>query len=53
MVLEKQRQAYCHICQFMRIKAHGTGENKELNYQIKAAKIILQDFRIDFSGLEY
>lgn len=36
----------------MRIKAHETGENRELEYQIKVAKIVLQNFGIDDSELE-
>lgn len=54
MTLEEQRQtAIVTYVNLMRIKAHETGENKELEYQIKVAKIILQNFGIDFSELEY
>ena len=37
----------------MRIKAHETGENKELDYQIKIAKLKLSTFSIDVSDLEF
>lgn len=37
----------------MRIKAHETGENKELDYQIKVAKVKLSSFGIDYSELEF
>lgn len=37
----------------MRIKANETGENKELNYQIKVARLKLATFSIDVSELEY
>lgn len=54
MTLEEQRQAaiFTYV-NLMRIKAHETGENKELEYQIKVAKIVLQNFGIDYSELEY
>lgn len=43
MALEEQRQAaIMTYVNLMRIKAHETGENKELEYQIKVAKIVLQ-----------
>ena len=54
MALEEQRQAaIITYVNLMRIKAHETGENKELEYQIKVAKIILQNFGLDHSELEY
>lgn len=54
MTLEEQRQAaIVTYVNLMRIKAYETGENKELDYQIRVAKIILQNFGIDFSELEY
>ena len=37
----------------MRIKAHETGENKELDYQIKVAKLKLSTFSIDVAELEF
>lgn len=37
----------------MRIKAHETGENRELDYQIKIAKLKLSTFNIDVSELEF
>ena len=53
MTLEEQRQAaIMTYANLMRIKAHETGENEELEYQIKIAKIILQNFGIDYSELE-
>lgn len=54
MALEGQRQAdILTYVNLMRIKACETGENKELDYQIKVAKVILQNFGIDFSEPEY
>ena len=54
MPLEEQRQAaIVTYVNLMRIKACETGENKELEYQIKVAKVMLQNFGIDFSELEY
>ena len=48
MTLEEQRQAaIMTYVNLMRIKAHETGENKELEYQIKVAKIVLQNFGIE------
>ena len=54
MTLEEQRQAsiFTYV-NLMRIKAHETGENKELDFQIKVAKVVLQNFGIDYSQLEY
>lgn len=54
MTLEEQRQAaIITYVNLLRIKAHETGENKELEYQIKVAKIVLQNFGLDHSELEY
>ena len=54
MALEEQRQAaIITYVNLMRIKAHETGENKELEYQIQIAKIGLQNFGLDYSELEY
>ncbi len=54
MTLEEQKQAaILTYVNLMRIKAYETGENKELEYQIRVAKVILQNFGIDFSELDY
>ncbi len=54
MTLEEQRQAaILSYVNLMRIKACEAGENRELEYQIRVAKIVLQNFGIDFSELEY
>ena len=54
MTLEEQRQAsILTYVNLMRIKACETGENRELDYQIRVAKIVLQNFGIDYSQLEY
>ena len=54
MTLEEQRQAaILTYVNLMRIKACETGENRELDYQIKVAKVMLQNFGIDYSELEY
>ena len=54
MALEEQKQiAIDKYVDLMRIKAHETGENKELEYQIKIARIKLSSFGIDYSELEY
>ena len=54
MMPEEQRQvAILTYVNLMRIKACETEENKELEYQIKVAKVMLQNFGIDFSELEY
>lgn len=53
MALEEQRQAaIMTYVNLMRIKAHETGDNKELEYQIKIAKVMMQNFGIDYSQLE-
>lgn len=52
--LEEQRQVAIDMyVNLMRIKAYETGENKELDYQIKVAKVKLSSFGIDYSELEY
>ena len=54
MTLEEQRQAaILAYVNLMRIKACSKEENKELDYQIRVAKIVLQNFGIDYSELEY
>ncbi len=54
MTLEEQKEvAINRFVDLMRIKEHETGENKELEYQIKVAKIKLQSFGIDYSELEF
>ncbi len=52
--LEEQKQvAIDYYVNLMRIKANQTSENKELDYQIRVAKIKLSTFSINISGLEY
>ena len=54
MSLEEQKEvAINRYVDLMRIKAHETGENKELDYQIKVAKVKLTSFDIDYSELEF
>ncbi len=54
MSLEEQKEvAINRYVDLMRIKAHETGENKELEYQIKVAKVKLSSFGIDYSELEF
>lgn len=54
MTLEEQKEiAIDRYVDLMRIKACETGENRELEYQIKIAKLKLQSFGIDYSELEY
>ncbi len=54
MTDSEQRQAAIDMyVSLMRIKAYETGENKELDYQIKVAKLKLSVFSIDVSDLEY
>lgn len=54
MTLEEQKEvAINRYVDLMRIKACESGENKELDYQIKVAKIKLQSFGIDYSELEF
>ncbi len=54
MALEEQKQiAIDYYVNLMRIKVHETGENKELDYQIKIAKLKLSTFSIDVSELEF
>ena len=53
MPLEEQKEAAINrYVDFMRIKAHETGESKEPDYQIKVAKVNLASFWIDYSELE-
>ena len=53
MTLEEQRQAVIiTYVNLIRIKAHEKGENKELEYQIRVAKVMLQNFGIDYTELE-
>lgn len=54
MNLEEQKAvAIDRFVDLMRIKACETGENKELDYQIRIAKVKLSSFGIDYSELEY
>lgn len=54
MNLEEQKQiAIDNYVNLMRIQSHETGENKELDYQIRIAKVKLKNFAIDYSELEY
>lgn len=54
MSLEEQKQVTIdYYVNLMRIKAHETGENKELDYQIRVAKVKLSTFSIDVSQLEF
>ena len=54
MTLEEHKQNVIdYYVNLMRIKAHETGENKELDYQIKIARIKLSTFSIDVSELEF
>ena len=54
MTLEEQKQIIIdRYVDLMRIKAHETGENKELDYQIKITRIKLSSFGIDYSELDY
>lgn len=51
--MEEQRQAaIMNYVNLMRIKACETGTNKELDYQIKVARVILSNFGIDISELD-
>lgn len=53
MALEEQKQvAIDYYVNLMRIKVAQTSENKELDYQIKVAKVKLSTFSIDISELE-
>lgn len=52
--LEEQKQiAIDYYVNLMRIKASEISENKELDYQIKVAKVKLSSFGIDYSELEF
>lgn len=54
MTLEGQKEvAIDRYVDLMRIKACETGENKELEYQIRVAKVKLASFGIDYSELEF
>lgn len=54
MALEEQREvAINRYVDLMRIKACETGENKELEYQIRVAKVKQQSFGIDYSELDF
>lgn len=54
MLPEEQKEvAINRYVDLMRIKAHETGENKELDYQIKVAKVKLSSFGIDYSKLDF
>ena len=54
MTLEDQKQiAIDYYVNLMRIKANETGGNKELDFQIKIAKIKLSSFGIDYSELDF
>lgn len=54
MTYEEQKQVVIdYYVNLLRIKAHETGENKELDYQIKIARVKLANFSIDISELEY
>lgn len=54
MTLEEQKQIIIdYYVNLLRIKAAETGENKELDYQIRIAKIKLSTFSIDVSELEF
>ena len=53
MSLEEQKEvAINRYVDLMRIKAHETGQNKELDYQIKVAKVKLASLGIDYLELE-
>lgn len=53
MTLEEQKQiAIDNYVNLMRIKADETAENKELERQIKIAKIKLSTFSIDLTEIE-
>lgn len=54
MNFEEQKQIIIdNYVNLMRIKASETGENKELDYQIRVAKVKLKNFAIDYSELDY
>ncbi|MCD8105154.1 MAG: hypothetical protein LUF35_09175 [Lachnospiraceae bacterium] len=53
MALEEQKQiAIDYYINLIRIKAAETAENKELERQIKIAKLKLSTFAIDLSEIE-
>lgn len=52
MTEKEQRQiAIDRYVDLMRIKAAETGENKELDYQIRVSQVKLEEFAIDYSKL--
>lgn len=51
--VEQKQLAIDTYVNLMRIKACETGTNKELEYQIKIAKIKLASFSVDISELEF
>lgn len=54
MTYEEQKQVeITNYVNLMRIKAHQKEENPELEYQIRVARVRLQNFAIDYSQLEY
>lgn len=53
ITLEEQKQlAIDRYVDLMRIKANETAGNKELEYQIRVARVKLSSFGIDYSELE-
>lgn len=50
---EQKQIAIDTYVNLMRIKACEIGENRELSYQIKIAKVKLSNFGIDISELEF
>lgn len=53
MGIEEQKEvAINRYVDLMRIKACEQGENRELEYQIKVARVKLQSFGIDYSELD-
>lgn len=46
---EQKEAAINRYVDLVRIKAHETGENKELDYQNKVAELKLSGFGIDYS----
>ncbi len=53
MTLEEQKQvAIDYYINLMRIKANQTSENKELDRQLKIAKLKLSTFAVDLSEIE-
>ncbi len=53
MTLEEQKQvAIDYYINLMRIKAHETSKNEELERQIKIAELKLSTFAVDLSKIE-